>query len=311
MGNRVWVLGDAVVDLVPENAMRYLKCPGGAPANVAVGIARLGGESGFIGRVGADSFGIFLQQVLQNEGVDITHMTADAEHHTSTVLVDLAADGERSFTFMVTPSADLFLQQSDLPTFQANEWLHTCSIALSQDPSRTTTFHAMERIKAAGGWVSFDPNIRLDIWKQPDALRPCLMKALMLADVVKISHDELMFISNIDELDSAIVWMMARFLLKVLLVTLGGDGVYVHNGLQLRHFQATPVKPVDTTGAGDAFVGGLLAALADLGGLPQSDEWSSVIAQAQACGALATTAKGAMTALPHAKQLAQFLQQHA
>lgn len=176
MVNRVWVLGDAVVDLVPENSNSYLKCPGGAPANVAVGIARLGGDSAFIGRVGQDSFGTFLQQVLSEEQVDIGHMFQDPGHHTSTVVVDLDLSGERSFTFMVNPSADLFLQPEDLPEFNADEWLHVCSIALSQEPSRSTTFAAMENIKAAGGWVSFDPNIREEVWRQPDALRTCLQR---------------------------------------------------------------------------------------------------------------------------------------
>ncbi|CAI1036931.1 5-dehydro-2-deoxygluconokinase [Serratia entomophila] len=307
MVNRVWVLGDAVVDLVPENSNSYLKCPGGAPANVAVGVARLGGDSAFIGRVGRDSFGAFLQQVLSEERVDIRHMTQDPDHHTSTVVVDLDRQGERSFTFMVTPSADLFLQPEDLPAFQSGEWLHLCSIALSQEPSRSAAFAAMENIRAAGGWVSFDPNIREDVWRQPDALRPCLQKALLLADVVKISREELSFISNSEQLESGIRWMMRNYPLRLLLVTLGGDGVCVHDGRQLRHFSAPAIVPVDTTGAGDAFVAGLLAALSRLGGLPQEAQWPAVIAQAQACGALATTAKGAMTALPHAAELTAFI----
>ncbi|HAX9723763.1 TPA: aminoimidazole riboside kinase [Serratia marcescens] len=307
MMNRVWVLGDAVIDLVPENANGYLKCPGGAPANVAVGIARLGGDSAFIGRVGQDSFGAFLQQVLSDEGVDIGHMRPDPEHHTSTVVVDLDLQGERSFTFMVQPSADLFLQPDDLPAFQRGEWLHLCSIALSQEPSRSAAFTAMERMRAAGGRVSFDPNIREEVWRQPEALRPCLQKALLLADVVKLSREELAFISHLDDLENAMRWMMQTYPLRLLLVTLGGDGVCVHDGHRLRHFRAPPVVPVDTTGAGDAFVAGLLAALARLHALPQEAQWPAVIAQAQACGALATTAKGAMTALPRADELAAFL----
>ncbi|WP_164095650.1 aminoimidazole riboside kinase [Serratia marcescens] len=307
MMNRVWVLGDAVIDLVPENANGYLKCPGGAPANVAVGIARLGGDSAFIGRVGQDSFGAFLQQVLSDEGVDIGHMRPDPEHHTSTVVVDLDLQGERSFTFMVQPSADLFLQPDDLPAFQRGEWLHLCSIALSQEPSRSAAFTAMERMRAVGGRVSFDPNIREEVWRQPEALRPCLQKALLLADVVKLSREELAFISHLDDLENAMRWMMQTYPLRLLLVTLGVDGVCVHDGHRLRHFRAPPVVPVDTTGAGDAFVAGLLAALARLHTLPQEAQWPAVIAQAQACGALATTAKGAMTALPRADELAAFL----
>lgn len=108
MSAKVWVLGDAVVDLLPESDGRLLPCPGGAPANVAVGIARLGGISGFIGRVGDDPFGALMQRTLLTEGVDITYLKQDEWHRTSTVLVDLNDQGERSFTFMVRPSADLF-----------------------------------------------------------------------------------------------------------------------------------------------------------------------------------------------------------
>ncbi|EPZ1676829.1 aminoimidazole riboside kinase [Yersinia enterocolitica] len=308
MENTVWVLGDAVIDLVPENSNSYLKCPGGAPANVAVGIARLGGKSAFIGRVGQDSFGRFMQQVLQQENVDTRAMTLDAEHRTSTVVVDLDQHGERTFTFMVMPSADLFLQHTDLPEFKSNQWLHLCSIALSQEPSRSTAFEAMRRIKADGGWVSFDPNIRADIWHQPQELLPCLQQALQLADVVKLSREELDFICPQQDIATAMEQVMADYSCKLLLVTLGAEGVWVHNRRKLQKYASRKITPIDTTGAGDAFVAGLLAALSQQPNWQQSQDLSAAIDQAQACGALATSAKGAMTALPNAQELAHFLQ---
>ncbi|MDN0096110.1 aminoimidazole riboside kinase [Yersinia rohdei] len=309
MENIIWVLGDAVVDLVPEKSNSYLKCPGGAPANVAVGIARLGGKSAFIGRVGQDSFGCFMQQVLQQENVDTRAMKLDSEHHTSTVVVDLAEHGERTFTFMVTPSADLFLQPSDLPEFKANQWLHLCSIALSQEPSRSTAFEAMRRMRANGGWVSFDPNIRADIWRQPQELLPCLQQALQLADVVKLSLEELNFIYPQQAIATAMEQLMADYSCKLLLVTLGSEGVWVHNRRGLQKYPSRKITPLDTTGAGDAFVAGLLAALALLPDWHRGADLTAAIDQAQACGALATSAKGAMTALPNTQQLANFLQQ--
>ncbi|MCI4187466.1 aminoimidazole riboside kinase [Dickeya dianthicola] len=303
MSHKVWVMGDAVVDLIPEGEERYLKCPGGAPANVAVGVARLNGRSGFIGRVGEDAFGHFLRDVLAREQVDIRHMQPDAEHRTSTVVVSLDAQGERTFTFMVRPSADLFLQPSDLPEFQRNEWLHLCSIALSCEPSRSTALEAVRRIRAAQGWVSFDPNIRADLWNSEQALRDSLDQVLALADVVKLSEEEFRFLSGSDDIRQGSSRLMARYPIKRLLITQGGDGVWLHDGNQLRHFLAHRVTPVDTTGAGDAFVAGMLAALAGYDSLYQVDDWQTVLTQAQRCGALATTAKGAMTALPFAHQL--------
>ena len=307
MTNRVWVLGDAVVDLVPDGRERYLKCPGGAPANVAVGVARLAGNSGFIGRVGADPLGHFLRQVLQHEGVDVGTMHLDKEHRTSTVLVDLDDAGERSFTFLVKPSADLFLQASELPAFKAGQWLHLCSIALAQEPCRGSAFSAMRAIRAAGGYVSFDPNIRQEFWRDPDELHRCLELALELADVVKLSREELEELCGALPLEQAMTQLMSRYQIRLLLVTLGADGVMIHDRQEVRHLPARRIQPLDTTGAGDAFVAGLLAGLAHYDQLPAWNELCAIITQAQGCGALATTAKGAMTALPTHAQLRDFL----
>ncbi|QOV80859.1 aminoimidazole riboside kinase [Enterobacter asburiae] len=289
---KIWVLGDAVVDLLPDGEGRLLQCPGGAPANVAVGIARLGGQSAFIGRVGDDPFGRFMAKTLADEKVDVKSMRLDPAHRTSTVVVDLDDHGERSFTFMVRPSADLFLESADLPTFSAGEWLHVCSIALSAEPSRSTTFEAMAAIREAGGYVSFDPNIRPDLWPDENELRRCLEQALQSADVVKLSVEELAFLTGNVEVNVGLDTLMERCPARLVLVTQGKEGVIAWHQGTVKHYPATPVECVDTTGAGDAFVAGLLY------GLAAGQDLTPVIALAQRCGALATTAKGAMTALP-------------
>ncbi|RTN93132.1 aminoimidazole riboside kinase [Enterobacter bugandensis] len=289
---KIWVLGDAVVDLLPDGEGKLLQCPGGAPANVAVGIARLGGKSAFIGRVGDDPFGRFMAKTLADERVDVKHMRLDPAHRTSTVVVDLDDHGERSFTFMVRPSADLFLEPADLPTFSAGEWLHVCSIALSAEPSRSATFQAMADILEAGGYVSFDPNIRPDLWPDENALRRCLEQALQSADVVKLSVEELAFLTGDADVQGGLNTLMQRCPARLVLVTQGKEGVIAWHQGAVKHYPATPVQCVDTTGAGDAFVAGLLY------GLAAGQELVPAIALAQRCGALATTAKGAMTVLP-------------
>ena len=297
MHQKIWVLGDAVVDLIPDGENHYLRCAGGAPANVAVGIARLGGESAFIGRVGKDPLGEFMQQTLQQENVQTSHMILDPQQRTSTVVVGLD-NGERSFTFMVNPSADQFLQ--------ANEWLHCCSIALINNPSRETTFEAIRRIKAAGGFFSFDPNLRESLWASFDDMKQTVMQAVALADVLKFSEEELTLLTDTQTLDDAFEKITALYPEKLILVTLGKDGARYHLAGKQDVVAGKALKPVDTTGAGDAFVGGLLA------GLSQHSDWKEIsvleqiIRQANACGALATTAKGAMSALPNKAQLTAF-----
>lgn len=305
--NRIWLSGDAVVDLIPDGESTYLKCPGGAPANVAVAAARLQSDSAFFGRVGDDPLGRFMKQVFQEEGVDTEHLVLDEEQRTSTVIVDLDDCGERSFTFMVKPSADQFLQAKDIPEFEANQWLHLCSISLANEPSRSSTFGAIERIKAVGGYVSFDPNLREEVWTNPSEIKPVVLKALAQADVVKFSEEELLFLTDTDCLEDGIKELNA-FGNTLVLITMGAKGALVIQNGSEKVITGKPVQPIDTTGAGDAFVGGLIARLA------QSINWSDpeIVEEAvlwgNSCGALATTKKGAMTALPTKEALVKYIE---
>lgn len=306
--SKVWLTGDAVVDLIPDTEMTYLKCPGGAPANVAVAVARLDGDVGFFGRVGNDPFGRFLAQTLKKERVNIDHLVLDEDKRTSTVVVDLDDSGERSFTFMVKPSADQFMLPEDIPSFCAGDWLHTCSIALANEPTRSSTFEAMSRIKAAGGFVSFDPNLRDEVWQNQSEIIPVVMRAVAMADVVKFSDDELLFLTQKSELEDALAEVKALGV-PMIMITQGKEGAWlVMDGIQSL-ITGNVVSPVDTTGAGDAFVGGLLGYLSRLSGdsWKNADTAKEAVVWANACGALATTQKGAMTALPDLASLQAFI----
>lgn len=304
--NRVWVTGDAVVDLIPDGEAHYLKCPGGAPANVAVAIARLGGNSAFFGRVGNDPMGRFMQSTLTEEKVDAQYLKLDEQQRTSTVVVDLDSHGERSFTFMVKPSADQFIQYSDIPTFSTGEWLHCCSIALANEPSRSTTIEAIKRIKASGGFVSFDPNLREEVWPKPEEMIPVVMSVVAMADVVKFSDDELILLTQRPNLEQGLI-SVKELDIPLIIITQGAKGAQVITAEMQTLITGKAVKPIDTTGAGDAFVGGLLCQLSF------HQEWltkSTIINAVQwanGCGALATTKKGAMTALPDKHMLAQWI----
>ncbi|MCG9789387.1 aminoimidazole riboside kinase [Vibrio mediterranei] len=304
--SKVWVTGDAVVDLIPDTATTYLKCPGGAPANVAVAIARLGGNTGFFGRVGQDPLGRFMKQTLSDENVNTEYMLLDDQQRTSTVIVDLDDSGERSFTFMVKPSADQFMQKSDIPAFEKGEWLHVCSIALANEPSRSSTIDAMKQIKAAGGFVSFDPNLRDEVWGDQNLIKPVCREAIAQADVVKFSDDELMFLTDTNTLEAGIE-ALEPFGNTLVLITQGAKGALVIRGTQQELIAGTPVKPVDTTGAGDAFVGGLLTRLSKTESWVNDETIHDAVRWANGCGALATTQKGAMTALPNESALLEYI----
>ncbi|ATW46442.1 aminoimidazole riboside kinase [Glaesserella parasuis] len=305
--SRIWVLGDAVVDLIPDGDNHYLRCAGGAPANVAVGVSRLGVEAGFIGRVGNDPLGKFMQQTLQAEKISTEQMILDPQQRTSTVIVGLD-QGERSFTFMVNPSADQFLEVNDLPNFQQGEWLHCCSIALINDPSRSTTIEAIRRVKQAGGFVSFDPNLRESLWSSLDEMKKVVNSVVAMADVLKFSEEELTLLTNTTNLEDATKAVTSLYPEKLIIITLGKDGAIYHLNGKSQVVAGKALKPVDTTGAGDAFVSGLLAGLSQVSNWKESDAvLVEVIRKANASGALATTAKGAMSALPNKAELEAFL----
>lgn len=306
--SKIWVLGDAVVDLIPDGEHHYLRCAGGAPANVAVGVARLGGQASFIGRVGNDPLGKFMRQTLQAENVNTDQMILDPKQRTSTVIVGLD-EGERSFTFMVNPSADQFLEIGDLPHFQSGDFLHCCSIALINEPSRSTTLEAIRRIKEVGGYFSFDPNLRESLWGSLEEMKQVVNQVVAMADVLKFSEEELTLLTNTTSLEAATRIMTAQYPQKLIIVTLGKDGAIFHlNGIS-KTVAGKALKPIDTTGAGDAFVSGLLAGLSDVGDWQTESVLVEVIRKANASGALATTAKGAMSALPNKAQLEAFLAQ--
>ncbi|MCT8737286.1 aminoimidazole riboside kinase [Glaesserella parasuis] len=305
--SKIWVLGDAVVDLIPDGDNHYLRCAGGAPANVAVGVSRLGGEAGFIGRVGNDPLGKFMQQTLQAEKVSTEQMILDPQQRTSTVIVGLD-QGERSFTFMVNPSADQFLEVNDLPNFQQGEWLHCCSIALINDPSRSTTIEAIRRVKQAGGFVSFDPNLRESLWSSLDEMKKVVNSVVAMVDVLKFSEEELTLLTNTTNLEDATKEVTSLYPEKLIIITLGKDGAIYHLNGKSQVVAGKALKPVDTTGAGDAFMSGLLAGLSQVSNWKESDAvLVEVIRKANASGALATTAKGAMSALPNKAELEAFL----
>lgn len=306
--NKVWLTGDAVVDLIPDGDNTYLKCPGGAPANVAVGVARLSGQCGFFGRVGDDPLGRFMAEVLNQENVDVNSLKLDPEQRTSTVIVDLDDQGERSFTFMVKPSADQFTQLADIPSFEANQWLHCCSIALANEPSRSTTLAAMKALKEANGFVSFDPNLRDEVWQQPQEIRPVVMRAIKLADVVKFSEEELLYLTETSSLDEGLT-ELSNYSIPLVLITLGEHGALAIVNGQQHHVESCTVSVVDTTGAGDAFVSGLLAYLSQHDDWQQEGKVIEAVRWGNVCGALATTQKGAMSALPNQSLLLSYLNQ--
>ncbi|WP_077329192.1 aminoimidazole riboside kinase [Virgibacillus siamensis] len=306
-------LGEALIDFIPtdETNTTYQKSPGGAPANVAVGIAKLGGKSTFLGKVGDDVLGRFLKKTLNAHHVNTSQLSFSNAHRTGLTFVTNTTDGDRSFDFYIEPSADHFLEIENihLSTMLRHKILHIGSISLISQPAKNTTEYAVKCAKDAGMIVSYDPNLRLALWDDEDTARNTIISMLPHADIVKLSEEELAFITGGNTIREGLE-AIKTYEIPLLFVTLGADGCYAVTAAGYEHVPAMDVEAVDTTGAGDAFVSGVLYLLSqhkkDLHRLTLEDA-VQMAKFGGISGALAASKKGAMTALPTLDEVERYL----
>jgi fructokinase len=306
--------GELLIDFVSTQsgvtlgqAPAFQKAAGGAPANVAVGVARLGYRAGFLGQVGDDDFGHFLADTLAETGVDTGGLRFSAEARTALAFVALRADGERSFMFFRHPSADMLWRPEDVDAGYAasTRIFHHGSISLISEPSRSATLAALEHARGGGALISYDPNLRLALWPTIEAARGGIMAAWPYADLIKVSEEELAFLSGETDLErgARALWTNR---LRLLAITRGPAGCAYFTPDSNGAVPGFKVNPVDTTGAGDGFVAGLLAGLLDRmapGSARRALPWNQATLEhavrlGNAVGALTTTQKGAIPALP-------------
>ena len=303
-------LGEILVDFVAREAgvsvgeaASFQRVMGGAPANVAVGVSRLGRSSAFLGCVGDDPFGCFLTAELRAEGVDVAGLQTTAAARTSLAFVSLDAAGERSFVFFRQPGADMLLAaaQLDRARLSRARIFHFGSFSLSAEPAASATREALRLARAGGALSSYDPNLRLHLWPDAEAARRAILPLIDQADILKLSAEELPILTA--DGDARSLW---RNSLRALIVTDGGRGARLITPSGEWRAPGFRVRTVDTTGAGDAFVAALLARLAEqpnaLAAAPEE-----TLRYACAAGALATTARGATTAMPTQKAIQQLL----
>lgn len=312
----VLCFGDLLIDFVPTESglplgevETFRRAPGGAAANVAVGLGRLGVGSAFMGKVGDDVFGHFLSDTLSADGVDVSPLRFDARARTALAFVSLKADGERDFMFYRHPSADMLFTPDEVDTdaIEAASIFHFDSISLAAPQPCQTALFAADRAVAAGKLVSFDVNLRLPLWVDADAARAGIQEGLKRAAVVKLSDDEQEFlIGNRDP--SALRDALWHEGMRLLVLSVGRAGCIVFTAEGEFRVPSFEVRAVDTTGAGDGFVAGLLAGLvADPDRLADRDALFATCRFANAVGALTTTERGAIPALPRRDQVEALL----
>ena len=312
---RVVCFGEALIDMLAQppstaDAPRaFLQFAGGAPANVSVAVARLGGNSYFTGMLSADMFGDFLLHSLQEAGVATDGVVRTDEARTALAFVALDARGERSFSFYRPPSADMLFRvpHFDQLGFDGMGIFHACSNCMTEGEIAQTTFEGMRRAGSAGAVVSFDMNLRPMLWPRGADPAPRLWQALALADVVKLSNEEFDWLCGSLGADgAAVIERLWQGRAQIVLITAGDRRLRWYTRGDTGEVPAFQVQVKDTTAAGDAFVGGLLYQLAswlDRGMTLHAfchdfEAINDSLRFAAAAGALAVTRRGAFAAMP-------------
>lgn len=314
----VIAIGEVLIDFTPAGRTaggnEQFECnPGGAPANVAAALSRLGAKSALISKVGEDQFGSLLHNTLLRAGVDVYGVSYTNEASTTLAFVHLDDKGDRSFSFFRKPGADTFLQSTDVPLgrIETCQALHFGSLSMTHEPARAATKTAVLKAKETGALVSFDPNIRFALWESKEEAKQQILWGMNYADILKISEEELSFITGTGDVEQGSLELQRQFGIALIVVTLAEKGCYYRLAGQDGYVPGFQVKAIDTTGAGDAFLGCLLYKILETGGSLEDltdQQITSMLTFANAGGALVTTRKGALGAMPTTEEINRMIE---
>ncbi len=283
-------LGELLIDFVPTNrGISFEKAAGGAPANVAVACSRLGLRSGFIGKVGDDEFGRPLRNILKKEGVDTSNVRLERGANTTRAFVSIDDDGEHHFQFHRGADAQLKPDEIDDDYIAGAQVFHFGSISLVTEPARSATLKAVKIAEKNGLTVTYDPNLRLSLWKNMKKARKWIGVGLEMADVVKLNEEEVKFILRLDIEDAA-----ERLLESVdkVFISLGNRGCYYADENSKGYSDPYKVEVRDTIGAGDGFMGGVIYGTLKGWRIERTASFSNAV------GALTTNGLGGIPSLP-------------
>lgn len=305
-------LGELLVDFTPigesERGNRILEVnPGGAPCNVLAMLSKLGQKTAFIGKVGNDQFGNMLVNTLQNETIDTSGVILDSNYPTTLAFVHLDHIGDRSFSFYRNPGADCMLREEELDKviLQNTKVFHFGTLSMTNEPSKTATKKAIALAKNSGAMISFDPNLRMPLWKSEQEAKEAILYGMQQCDILKISDEEMEFILGISDVEEGTAILAKQYNIKLIFVTAGSKGSMFRYGNITGNKPAYEnVKVSDTTGAGDCFCGAMLYRLLKAGFDGLNKEYlEESLNFANAAAALVVSKTGAMKAMPTMQEI--------
>lgn len=315
----VTAIGELLIDLTQNGISKQgnpvLEAnPGGAPCNVLSFLTKMGHKVGFLGKVGRDGFGDQLEAALVEVGIDTRGLRRDDAVHTTLAVVHTKPDGDRDFSFYRKPGADVMLtaEELDEPMIRSSKLLHFGSLSMTEEPCSNATRRAIAIAEEAGILRSFDPNLREPLWDSLDAARQQILYGLAHCDILKISDNEILWLTGEDDYDAAVAWIQENYHIPLIFLTLGKDGSRAYCGSVRAQQPGFCVATVETTGAGDTFMGAMLHQILEMGWKCYSrQELESMLRFANAAAAIVTTRAGALRVMPSLEEIQTILSAHA
>lgn len=269
MKQKLCVIGEALIDFIPQrkgcslqDVEGFTRVAGGAPANVAGAVAKMGVPAMVLTQLGKDAFGDHIIASLKESGIDTSHILQSDQYDTSLSFVSLREDGNRDFKFYRRTAADLQYGPENITEDLLDDcgMVHFCSVSLVESPMKQAHRVLLELAKQKGVLVSFDPNLRFSLWDDKDALYRTVHEFLPYADILKLSDEELEFITGEKDIKNALPALFA-YGCKCIVYTQGKDGATLYRRNDSISAKGHQVHVVDTTGAGDSFIGAFLYCL--------------------------------------------------
>ena len=315
----VVALGELLIDFASlgadENGYPTMKAnPGGAPGNFLAALNAYGAKTAFLGKVGDDAFGHKLVETMKQAGIETKGICIDPDVFTTLAFVTFDAHGDRSFSFARKPGADTQLkwEEVDLSLIDAAKVFHFGTLSLTDEPVRTTTQKCIAYAQEKGKLITFDPNLRLPLWKSSEEAKEQILWGLKQADVVKISDEEVEFLWDCSPEEGA-DRLLEEYGVSLAMVTLGPKGCYLKNALGQVTIPSPKVNPIDTTGAGDIFGGSAVARLLELGKMPvqlKEEDLSYIARYAATAASLSTEKSGGIPSIPEKQTVLQYLEEN-
>lgn len=312
----VVALGELLIDFtesgVSEQGNPVLEAnPGGAPCNVLAMLNRLGKKTAFIGKVGNDNFGKMLAKTVLESGTDISNLLFDEKVPTTLAFVHTFEDGEREFSFYRDPGADMMLKKSDVNEELLNNTkiFHFGTLSSTHPAPREATRYAVEAAKKAGALISFDPNLREPLWNSLDEAKSEIEYGLSKCDILKISDNELEFVTGINDYDEAVKVLRDKFNIPLMFLTLGKDGSRAYyKDIAAEKPTFSDIKPIEKTGAGDTFEGCALSFVLEYGLDGMNEKTlTELLSFANAGASLITARKGALKVMPTKQEIERLI----